>query len=128
MDDLMLYIVRGIPGSGKSQIAEILAPEHHYEANDYFYNPKTGEFKYNPYELDKAHKKCFKNVENAMMRGVSKIAVANTFVKKWEYEPYVECATKLGYTVFIIICKGSFVSPHDIPDSKIRNMMQNFEY
>ena len=127
MSELTLYIVRGVPGSGKSEVAEILAPGHHYEANDYFYD-KKGEFHYNQYELDKAHRQCYNNVQNDMINGVERIAVANTFVKKWEYENYVESATKMGYKVVIIICKGDFTSIHNIPDTKIQSMLSNFEY
>ncbi len=127
MSELTLYIVRGVPGSGKSEVAELLAPGHHYEANDYFYD-KNGEFHYNQYNLDKAHKQCFKNVENDMMNGVERIAVANTFTKKWEYQNYIDAATKLGFKVVIIICKGNFTSLYDIPDTKIQKMMAEFEY
>lgn len=127
MEELTLYIVRGIPGSGKSEVAELLAPGHHYEANDYFYD-KKGDFHYNQYELDKAHRQCYKNVENDMMMGMEKVSVANTFVKKWEYDNYISLATKLGYKVVIIICKGNFTSGYDIPDTKIQNMLANFEY
>ena len=63
-----------------------------------------------------------------MMNGVEKIAVANTFVKKWEYENYVDSAIKLGYKVVVIICKGEFTSIHNIPDAKVQQMLANFEY
>lgn len=127
MGDLTLYIVRGVPGSGKSEVAEALAPGHHYEANDYFCD-KKGNFTYNQNDLDLAHKQCYKNVITDMMSGVEKVAVANTFVKKWEFEPYVDVARKLGYKVAIVICRGEFVSAYDVPDEKVKSMLKNFEY
>lgn len=127
MDDLILYIIRGIPGSGKSRLAKQIAPEHNYAADDYFYD-KKGNYKFDVTKLDAAHRQCMKNVKNDMMDGVPIIAVNNTFIRKWEYAEYIEVAEKLGYKPIEIICRGNYGSVHNIPSEKIRSMAQNFEY
>ena len=95
-EEFILYIIRGIPGSGKTTLARKLAPDANYAADDYFYD-SDGNYKFDVTKLDAAHKWCHKAVENAMINGVPVIAVNNTFVRKWEYADYIEMAEKLGY-------------------------------
>ena len=127
MEEMVLYIIRGIPGSGKSTLAEKLAPGNNYAADDYFYDSE-GNYKFDFTKLDVAHNTCMKNVENALMSGIPVVAVANTFVRKWEYQPYVEMAEKLGYKPVEIICRGNFGSIHNVPSAKVASMAKNFEY
>lgn len=126
-DEQVLYIIRGLPGSGKSTLAKRLAPDSNYAADDFFID-KNGEYRFDRHKLPKAHAFCYKNVENAMLRGDSIIAVANTFTRRAEYEDYVRLAEKLGYIPIEIICKGTFQSIHDVPEKTIQNMMKRFEY
>lgn len=124
---MILYIIRGLPGSGKSELAERLAPDSHYAADDYFVG-KDGVYRFNKNYLTKAHQTCYKNVENAMMNGDEVIAVANTFTTKAEYTNYIMLAEKLGYRYCEIICKGEFQSRHDIPSKTVQNMVERFEF
>ena len=127
IDDMILYIIRGLPGSGKSSLAKALAPNANYAADDYFMG-KDGVYKFDRFKLDKAHQQCFNNVEDAMMRGEPVIAVANTFTRKAEYEDYIRLAEKLGYTAMEIICRGTFGSSHNVPEKTLQNMANRFEF
>mgnify|MGYP002769528412 FL=1 len=101
-----LYIVRGLPGSGKSQFARKLVSksEFVFEANKYMLD-ENGNYKYQASKLAFCHNKCFDNVKYAMIYGVNKIVVANTFIRKNDYNRYINLANKFQYDVRIITCK-----------------------
>ena len=121
-----LFITRNYIPTHNTTLAKKLAPDTNYAADDYFIG-KDGVYRFDKYKLDKAHQTCYKNVENAMMRGEPEIAVANTFTRKAEYENYVRLAEKMGYTVMEIICRSSFGSSHDVPEQTLNNMAKRFE-
>ena len=56
-----LYIVRGIPGSGKSTFAKKLLQQgkvqQHLEADE-FMTDKNGDYKFDPTILQKCHQQC----------------------------------------------------------------------
>ncbi|MAP23681.1 MAG: hypothetical protein CL582_22355 [Alteromonadaceae bacterium] len=126
-DLLRLYILRGLPGSGKSGLAEEIITDHGkmFSADDYF--EKSGEYVYNPAALPEAHAECRENVRRAMESKHRKIVVHNTFSKRWEAEPYFALAKKFGYSVAVVECQSDFGSIHDVPDDKILNMIERWE-
>ena len=66
-----LYIVRGLPGSGKSQFARKLVSksEFVFEANKYMLD-ENGNYKYQASKLAFCHNKCFDNVKYAMIQSL----------------------------------------------------------
>lgn len=60
------YIMRGIPGSGKSTIAKIIAGDTGkiHSTDDFFYNP-YGEYCFDPKLLKEYHEKNFRNSAKA---------------------------------------------------------------
>jgi predicted ABC-type ATPase len=81
----MFYIIRGVPGSGKSTLARKLAPNAAFEADTYMVD-SDGNYAFDPKKLSEVHQKCYEAVRNALLNGTENVAVANTFVKKWEYQ------------------------------------------
>jgi predicted ABC-type ATPase len=126
----LLYIVRGLPGSGKSTVAGKLAGEFVYEADGYFYSinqeTQTVEYNFDPTQIGRAHKWCKDQVEKRIKTG-NDIAVANTFTQKWEVEPYIELAKKYGYDVQIITVQSNFKNVHGVPDKSIERMRARWE-
>lgn len=122
----ILYIIRGLPGSGKSSLGEKLAPGLSFSADDWFL--ENGQYNYNKDELTEAHEYCRANVAVSMRNHEDVIAVCNTFTRKWEMEPYFELCTKYGYTPVEIICKGNFKNTHNVPETVLENMRNRFEY
>lgn len=124
----MLYIIRGIPGSGKSTLAREMLAENaidvYYEADMYF--EQEGEYKYDKSKIQKAHKWCLYNTCLALELGY-KVAVANTFTRKWEYKFYVDYAKLLSIPYVVIICKGEFTSIHNVPKATVDKMRERFE-
>ena len=107
----VLYIVRGIPGSGKSTFAKRLVGEDFLvcEADKYFINQENGKYEFDISKIKDAHKWCQSIVENYMKDTMindqyyPEIVVSNTFTQEWEMEPYLQMAETYGYKVFSIV-------------------------
>lgn len=121
-----LYIIRGVPGSGKSTWARTQLGIKPFEADDFFM--RDGVYRYQADMVPRAHDFCKRRCENAMQEGQEIIAVANTFTRKWEYNKYLELAEKYGYEVVIHICRGNYKNVHNVPTDVIAKMRERFEY
>ena len=134
-----LYLIRGLPGSGKSTLACRLTPfsgtdcSLAFEADNYFLD-ENDEYCFDPRKLREAHEDCQRKVEAAMSESdpeepslFNTIAVANTFSKQWEIDPYLNLAKQYGYSVFIIECQNDFDSIHDVPEHKVKAMKERWE-
>ena len=127
-----LYIVRGIPGSGKSTFAKSIGGIH-IEADQFFM--ENGKYNFDITKIKLAHKYC-QNQTEAWMKtdGVQvnndKIVVSNTFTQEWEMKPYFELAEKYGYIVFTVIVENRHgrKNIHDVPEDKIQQMKDRFEF
>jgi predicted kinase len=126
IDEKILYIVRGIPGSGKSTFAKQLT-SNVFEADHYFID-NEGNYNFDPSKIKDAHKDCQDNVRYAMESSITKIAVSNTSTQEWELQPYFELAEKYGYTVFSVVVENRHggVNQHGVPEDKIQMMKDRF--
>jgi predicted kinase len=122
----ILYIVRGIPGSGKSTFAKTLS-ENHYEA-DMFFLDEYGNYNFDSNRIGNAHNWCQHKVKTDMKAGVEKIVVSNTFTTEWEMETYFEFAKEFGYKVFTLIVENRHggTNTHNVPEDKIEQMKNRF--
>ena len=122
----VLYIVRGIPGSGKSTFAKTLGGQH-YEADMFFIN-ENGEYNFDVTKIKDAHKWCQSFVETDMVLEYPKIVVSNTSTQEWEMEPYFKLAKEYGYTVFTIVVENRHggVNQHGVPEDKLEQMRNRF--
>ena len=132
-----LYILRGLPGSGKSTLAKTLVHKDSIcEADQFFIDVNTGEYKFNPDEIKIAHQWCKDEVENRMKHNqdtygldYSEIVVSNTFTQEWEMDPYFKLAEKYGYRVFSLIVENRHggKNTHGVPDEKVEVMKNRFQ-
>jgi predicted kinase len=128
----ILYIVRGIPGNGKSTFAKSLNCTH-FETDMYF-TDSEGNYKFVPQKIKEAHQWCQDSVNTAMILNHTSgenetIVVSNTFTQEWEMTPYFEMAEKYGYMVFSIIVENRCDSKniHGVPEEKLEQMRKRFE-
>lgn len=118
-----LYIIRGVPGSGKSTFAKTLGVPY-YEADMYF--EQGGEYKYDKELIHHAHKWCSRKVREAMEAGID-VASCNTFTRRREMKGLVESAVELGYKVVIVDCRHNFKNVHAVPDDKVEIMRNRWQ-
>ena len=126
-----LYIVRGIPGSGKSTFAKSIGGVH-IEADQFFM--MNGKYNFDITKIKLAHKYC-QNQTEAWMKtdgtqvNNDKIVVSNTFTQEWEMEPYFKLAEKYGYKTFSLIVENRHggVNEHGVPEDKLELMKTRFE-
>ena len=131
MKEKTLYILRGIPGSGKTTLAKSIGAVH-FEAD--MYSMVGKEYKFDVTKLKQAHAWCQDQVRISMKNSDNKIgdlriAVSNTFTQEWEMEPYVEMAKEYGFKVFTLIVENRHggVNQHEVPEDKIELMKNRFE-
>ena len=120
-----LYIIRSHSGSGKTTYAKSLGLKHHFEADDYFLI--DGVYCFVPSYLPQANAQCLQKTKDAMQTGED-IVVANTFTRKWEFEPYIQAAKENGYEVEIKIMTGNYKNVHNVPDEVVAKQKARFEY
>jgi len=123
----ILYIVRGIPGSGKSTFAKTLGGQQ-YEA-DMFFIDEHGDYQFDVTKIKDAHQWCQGMVKTDMTLEYPKIIVSNTSTQEWEMKPYFDLAKEFGYTVFTIIVENRHggKNQHGVPEDKIEQMINRFE-
>lgn len=124
----MLFIIRGLPGSGKSTIAKKLlnadAASKHFEADMFFI--RDGKYQFDASKIKEAHEWCQKKVRMTLSQG-DNVVVSNTFVKQWEVEPYLDMCSELGIDYVIIVATGSYTNVHGVPNDVIDRMKTNWE-
>lgn len=125
--DKVLYIVRGVPGSGKSTFAKQLT-SNVFEADQYFLDSE-GNYNFDFTKIKDAHKDCQDNVRSAMQSSISKIAVSNTFTQEWEMKVYFDLAKEFGYKVFSLVVENRHggTNVHNVPEDKVELMKNRFE-
>jgi predicted kinase len=121
-----LYIVRGVPGSGKTTFCKNQLGVKPYEADDFFMI--NGKYCYDRKKIKMAHYFCRQNVKQALKKGNPIVAVANTFVKKFMLEKYIQMAKTYGYRVEIIIMKGNYENVHNVSPEIIQRMKNDFQF
>jgi len=129
-----LFLLRGLPGSGKSTVAKYLVgsmsacgDSEEICADDCWEVPYTKETFTNEKHAQ-AHGICLMIVKGWMITNRSSIFVHNTFTTESEMQPYFDLAKKYGYQVFALIVENRHGSEsiHDVPGETIELMRNRF--
>lgn len=122
-----LYIIRGLPGSGKTTLAHQLAGNNVCEADEFF-TDESYNYKFNANDLKWAHIYCQNKCKALMDCGAELIAVSNTSSRRWEFAKYIELAQLNGYRVVEITMTGdTHANIHEVPDTTIEVMKIRWE-
>lgn len=124
-----LYLIRGIPGSGKTTFARKLLEQgkvqRHFEA-DMFFIEKDGVYRYRKELIVQAHTWCQKQTLEALSQRHS-VVVSNTFITINELMPYYNIATITGADVKVIRATGNFENQHNVPADIVSRMKQQYQ-
>ncbi len=125
-----LILLRGLPGSGKTTLAHVLAGESFpvMSVDDYFTDPQ-GNYHF---EFDKNHlayQQCVQKCLDEMKKGSTKIFVHNTFTLDWEIEPYFKMAAEHQYRVHVATIENYHGSSniHGTTDEQLKKMAEKYK-
>ena len=121
-----LFLLRGLPGAGKSTLAKSLGGKH-IEADMFFM--KDGVYEFDATKLRDAHKWCQSIVGGWMSDNEERIVVSNTFTQEWEMKDYYDWAKDFDYKVYSLIVENRHggVNEHGVPEDKLEIMRNRFE-
>lgn len=127
-----LILLRGLPGSGKTSLANLLSEKGKYPVfsiDNYFTNPESGEYKFEFSKNYLAYKECEENAESALRNGIEKVFIDNTFTLEWELEIYFKLATKYHYQLHVITVENYHNSKniHHVSDEQISKMAAKYK-
>lgn len=129
-----LYLVIGLPGSGKSTFAKAIAQlscwgevqTTHRETDEYFVDPHTQEYVFDPDKLGEYHQMCREATKRDLQDGLN-VVVSNTMLTKWERKFYFDIARETGANVVICIMRENYGTVHNIPLETIEKMKAKWE-
>ena len=121
-----LYIIRGVPGCGKTTFANdicdkvVSADDYHYDAD--------GNYNWKPENMKAAHRYSQGKTRSIMETGKD-VAVANTSTTVKEMKPYYKMAEEFGYTVFSVIVENRHggENVHRVPEATLEAMEKRFD-
>lgn len=97
-NDKVMYIMRGLPGSGKTTMARTLS-KYVYATDDFWM--KDGEYVFNIERLKGAHRWNVNRVADVLKEGVSPVVVDNTNLEPRDIKPYLLLAMEYDYSVIL---------------------------
>lgn len=112
--------IRGWSGSGKTTMGIELVERDKantmlIEADQYFTNAKTGEYRYNRDEIKDAHAWARLKMSKALREGFN-VVICNTFTKPFEMRDYLDVAQRFGADVEVRQAQGDYKNVHGVPD------------
>jgi predicted kinase len=126
-----LILIRGIPYSGKSTLAQRIcerhAPNAHWWEADMFFETDKG-YIYNKELISQAHQWCKNRTYQSLKNGSNPVIVANTFTQMWQMVPYFNMCREFGCKLRIIELHTQYnPNHHNVPAEAIARFIRNWE-
>ena len=127
--DNTLYLIRGLPGSGKSTEAKRIKSENsgafkHLEADMYFL--LGDQYIFNASKLREAHEWCQSKTEDYLEQGYN-VIVSNTFTTIKEIRPYELIAKRLNVNFKVYQTNNTFKNVHNVPEEVLKKMKDRWQ-
>lgn len=135
-----IFILRGLPGIGKTTLAEVLEQIHEnavvLSADDFFFNPETNTHSFDKKKIEEAHKWNFDRYKKAIESRIPVIIVDNSNVKLFHYHHYLDYGQRHDYLVSVVTIPHNDVDDkrlterniHGVSRETIRRMRKEFEW
>lgn len=129
----VVYIMRGIPGSGKTELANKIAKDIGFICStDYFFIEDDGSYNFERNKLPLYHRLNLLFFRIALINKVPIVICDNTNIKKADYEKYIKAAEEFDCEIKIVTIKvglGSAIKrcKHNVSEKTIRRMLLNWE-
>ena len=102
----VLFLIRGLPGSGKSSIVKLLKEKYTGKSvvcsSDDFWIQEDGSYKWCKEKLSEAHEWCQAKARDACKANTPVVIIDKTNVKRSEWDFFVEVANLNSYTVVLV--------------------------
>jgi predicted kinase len=123
-----LWILQGVPGSGKTTVAIQLASRENAlicSTDDYFIN-NNNEYIFDANRLEEFHQLNINNAIRLLSEGHS-VIIDNTNIYRWNCFPYVNYARFNNIFVEFIRVEGNYENSHNVPKEVVLKMKRNME-
>ena len=138
LNEKVAIIIRGLPGSGKSDMASYIGYAAHAQGKTVAihttddFHMENDKYVYKPKKASEYHKQNLAQFTDSCEEGYNLVICPNTNILKSQYKPYIEAAEKNGYKVHVIIMDmfdealAVKRTAHSVPAETIHSMKQNF--
>lgn len=124
-----LYLIRGLPGSGKSTYAEKYFVKKlgfiHLENDQYLIN-KDGKYEWTPERAKAAMQQCYNDTSKALAAGKD-VVVTNVFVTFKSTRRYLELAKKYNAEFKIFRKDKDYGNVHNVPEKTLKQFASMFQ-
>ena len=105
----VMFLMRGLPGSGKSTLVNAIKSVYAKNATGDFlvcsadnFFMIDGSYTFDASRLSDAHQDCQDRMKDAVISRLRTIVIDNTNVMYWEMKPYIQMANQEGYIVILV--------------------------